>query len=426
MSITIKNKILFFELSLIILLKIVLDYGYYFTNRKITHYYIFDFDLVNYSLGWFFTFLIYLFLFYKRNIKISIVFLLIFILYILPNIVYYGLSNKSLTFLLYLLIPFSFILFSIKNLELQKKVKYLVDLKYILAISVITSLIVLFHLIWSSAGDFVLNPLAVYSFREKYENINSIGAWAYINSWTFRIFVVFLLVYFLYIKSYLSLLNTILLVFLFFIFTGHKSIFLSIFLVLFFFFIYKTNWNRIIIISSFILFFFTIILYCNVTKDVLLGAIFIKRLLFVPSVLSFTYFEFFSNNELLYWSNGVLKNFYEYPYEKNFTLLIGEFLNMPRTNANIGFLPMGYAHASFFGIFIYTIIASIILNMINWFISEDTKFIKISISFLPIYIFFTTSDLLTTFLTHGLFLSLLLVVFLSINLKKGKYHDSNT
>ncbi|WP_419773855.1 hypothetical protein [Halarcobacter sp.] len=117
-------------------------------------------------------------------------------------------------------------------------------------------------------------------------------------------------------------------------------------------------------------------------------------------------------NEFVYWSNSFLKSYFVYPYDKNFALLMGSYLGMQNTYANIGFLAMGYMHAGLLGVFIYTSIVVLIFNFINNLIVPQSKFIQISLVFVPIYTFFVASDLLTTLLTHGLFITLIMVFIL--------------
>ena len=107
-----------------------------------------------------------------------------------------------------------------------------------------------------------------------------------------------------------------------------------------------------------------------------------------------------------------MKYFFEYPYDKNFPFLIGEYLKKPDTYANTGFIAVSFAHAGLWGIVFYTILASVIMNIINYFIVDKMKFIQFSIILLPIFTFFTVTDLTTTILTHGLLVSILLIIFI--------------
>lgn len=403
------------EIFLVLLLKAILDYSYYYisVNVNISNLYNIDFNLINYLNSWLITILIYSAFLYKHKIKISILFLLIYILYILPNIVYFGLANKSLYSLSIIICPYIIILFSTFNFNYNLKKEFKIDINYFFWGSLVLTLLVLFHLINSSNGNFVKSIDEVYKFRIMYESINMQGYWAYLNSWVFKVFSLLLLIIAFYKRNRLYIFISLFLIISLFLFSGYKSVFLSLFIIVFFFFLFKINWNRVITLFSFILFFSIILLITILLSlDNMTVSILIRRLLFVPTVLNFAYIDFFSSNEYIYWSNSFLKSFNSYPYDKNFALILGEYLNLSNTYANSGFVAMGYAHAGLLGVLIYTIIGIVIVNYINSLITLDNKFIQLSLVFIPLYIFFVSSDLLTTLLTHGLFIVLILMLFL--------------
>ncbi|MBF7071676.1 O-antigen polymerase [Aliarcobacter butzleri] len=411
---TVLSKNIYLEFIFAIVLKLVLDYAYIYITLKVNidGFYHGNFYLFNYLIGWILALNIFLFLEYKKDIKIYPIFLMLYVFYILPNIVYYSFENLSLKFLIFILAPYIVILLLVKNFDLKidNKLKLNVDIKYLIYFSIIFALVTLFHLIWTTNGDFVLDFRKVYQFREKYDISNN-GIWGYLNNWV-KIFVLFLFAYALYTKRYFLAVFSILIMFSFYIFTGNKSTFVSLFIVLFFYILYKIKWNTSTILFFFIFLFGSIVIFAKTTGEIWLISIAIRRALYVPAVLNFAYFEFFSKNEFIYWSNSILKYFFEYPYDKNFPFLIGEYLKKPDTYANTGFIAVSFAHAGLWGIVFYTILASVIMNIINYFIVDKMKFIQFSIILLPIFTFFTVTDLTTTILTHGLLVSILLIIFI--------------
>lgn len=407
-----------YEISLIAILKFIYEYFYYIISIKVNidNLIEFNFDFVRYSYGWILALSIYIILIYKRDLKVFIIFLFIYILYILPNIVYFSFKYLKIEHLMYILIPYVFILIFTKNYKVNRIIN--VNSKKVLIFSIVMVFVSLIHLIYSTNGNFIIDFKKVYDFRLKYDDLSNQGIWAYLNNWAYKIFVLFIISYSLFKKNWYLLLFSIFSIVLFYSFTGHKITFLSFFIVLFIYIIYKLNWNRIVVIVGTILFFISILIFNILTNDIWVTSILVRRFLFVPAILNFTYFDFFMNNEFIYWSNGMLKSFFVYPYDKSFTLIIGEVLKTG-SSANTGFIATAFAHAGFVGIIFYTLIATVILNIVNNSIfNENEKFIKISISFLPIYIFFTSSDLLTTIFTHGLFIVILILIILNIKSEK--------
>lgn len=409
------NKIFFIELFLVFILKALFAYAYFYISHylNIDALYSFDFNIIKYLFSLVIAIFIFLILSYKKNLNIYPIFLLLYILYILPVLVYFSLSNQEYSNLFLLLTPYILIVYLTFNINKKLDIKYNINLNYILIFSFTITSIVLIHLIKSANGNFVTSLNEIYAYRILYEDISMKGIWGYLNSWVFKVFSLLLLLISIYLKNYKYLVVSLLLICLLFLFSGHKSVFLSLFIVLFFFVWYKVKWNIMFFLVSLIIIFSSIIIFTLVyPSENLVISIFIRRLLFVPSVLSFSYIEFFSANEFVYWSNSFLKSYFIYPYDKNFALLMGNYLGMQNTYANTGFLAMGYMHAGLLGVFIYTCIVILLFNFINNLIVPQSKFIQISLVFVPLYIFFVSSDLLTTLLTHGLFIVLIVMLFL--------------
>ncbi len=410
-----------YEVFLVIILKLIFEYAYYLISIRIniSNLYKINFNLIDYILGWILALGIYMILLYKKDLRIFTIFVFLYFLYILPNIVYFSYTNISIKYLFYLLIPYILILVFTKNYDINKLVKIKISPKYILLFSFIIIIVVLIHIIYVTKGNFVVDIREVYDFREKFSDLTNKGIFGYINNWVFKVFMVFVFSWALLKKNYYMMLFSISIFLIFYLFTGYKSIFLSMFLVIFIYIIYRFNWNRIIILFGIIMFFFSIILIHLLTRDIWIMSFLIRRLVFLPSVLNFAYFDFFSFIDSIYWSNGILKSFFTYPFNKEVSLLMGDYLKISGNSLNIGFIPMAFVHAKLLGIVLYTLIATIILNIINNFIfNEEEKFIKISLAFLSVFTFFISSDLSTTLLTHGLFI--IIIVIITLNIQNNK------
>jgi hypothetical protein len=142
----------------------------------------------------------------------------------------------------------------------------------------------------------------------------------------------------------------------------------------------------------------------------LYGSLFIRRVFFVPSFLTFTYYEFFSNEQFIFWSNSITSKFIEYPFDLYPAKLIGAYLGTD-AHANNSFLSTGYMHAGIVGILFYSIIFSLILRLFDSIVYNQ-KFIWISVAvvIIPIRSMISSADLPTALLTHGVFISLVLTV----------------
>jgi len=396
------------KLILLIIIKLLLEYSYISFVYKFYAYagFNYEFILTKYLIGW----IVYIFGFFilykKSNIRLYEVFVFLYLLYVLPNISFYSLSNQDTKSFFSIILPYFIILLLITNQNIFK-LNYLSKGKpFILLISFILTLIVVFHYAIVSGGHIVINFIDVYSFREEYDKIGNSGFFGYLNNWVVKIFTTLLFAWALSKNKRILMLISVLLIILLYILTGHKSNLQGLFLVpLFYFLFFKVKKIDIFILISF-LFLLVISILIGFYYD-MIPSLIIRRLIFIPAQLNFIYLEFFSTHEFAYWANSIMKYFIAYPYDTNLAHVIGEYIGHPKENANTGFIASGYAQAGYIGIIIYTFVAVVILNIINTIAVRIDKYIVMSIVFIPIEVLYTSSDLLTTLLTHGLLISII-------------------
>jgi fructose-specific phosphotransferase system IIC component len=93
--------------------------------------------------------------------------------------------------------------------------------------------------------------------------------------------------------------------------------------------------------------------------------------------------------------------------------MIGRFIGREGMGANNGYVSHGFAHAGYFGVIIYSIILGLLLKLIDdMTYNKLPLWFSISLSIAPLRTVLINSDLFTTMLTHGLFISLI-IIFLS-------------
>ena len=149
-----------------------------------------------------------------------------------------------------------------------------------------------------------------------------------------------------------------------------------------------------------------------------------RRLLFVPAHLNFVYLDFFSQNEFVYWSNGIMSGIFDYPYDVRTVEVIGRYLGHEKMGENTGFVATGFMYAGNTGIVIYTLIVTFLFNIINALGKSTHKYFVMSLVFMPLNILFRSSDLLTSILTHGIIVSIIALWLYSNKeyvLKIGKF-----
>jgi hypothetical protein len=150
-------------------------------------------------------------------------------------------------------------------------------------------------------------------------------------------------------------------------------------------------------------------------NNIIFASIFFRRAFFIPAYINDVYFEMFSNDyENVYWSNSIFSSFLEYPYgDIQIVKVVGAYLNSPDMGANTGFVASGFMQASYWGILFYTLIVIVINYYLSYISNKVNPIVFNSILIMPFLALFTSSDLFTSMLTHGLFLSILLVYLYS-------------
>jgi hypothetical protein len=395
-----------------ILFKIILEYTYINNVNPIYDYsgFILDISFIKYLEGW----LIYsLFLSFTPHIleKTSdfIINNLLFT-FLTPLLVFYSLSNAARENLYIVLGGILIIYLFRKGKKIKLPIiKYGHNYAYLLCfLSVVsTSLWLVFS---GGLNFFNLDFTRVYEFRGDVEAVISTGLMGYLNTWAFKVFGPFLLIIFLSSRKYFFASLVFLLHLFWFGVSSHKAVLFVPFVIIFIYMWFRNNKGLSIIpisltlVISFSYFFFIIF------DNNLYGSLFIRRLFFVPSFLTFTYYDFFSNEQFIFWSNSITSKFIEYPFNLLPAKLIGAYLGID-ANANNSFLSTGYMHAGIVGILFYSIIFTLILRLFDSIVYNQ-KFIWISVAIIitPIRSMITSTDLPTALLTHGVFISLVLTV----------------
>jgi hypothetical protein len=159
----------------------------------------------------------------------------------------------------------------------------------------------------------------------------------------------------------------------------------------------------------------SVVLFAIVEQQVLgtafLGGVVVRRLFFIPGLLTSFYFEFFSNNPHTMFANSIVGALFEYPYDLAPPHLIGyEYFNRAHMSANANPWADGYAGMGAFGV----LAMSAILGAILWLydsvaLGKDVRF-TVPMLAMPTIVW-TNSALFTGLATHGIGAVVLLVFF---------------
>lgn len=329
------------------------------------------------------------------------IFLFNFVLIIFPILV-----NK---------IEFSFpslLYFKVEQLGLK-------GLNYLIIISsLIFAIMVYFLGIKINIQAILLDDDAIYSLRDNdIATQPGLQLIAYFQGWLARSFIPVGLVLSVMYSRKAAIVFFILLQILVFFFEGHKSILISTFVILFFtigtqyqkkIFYYLLILNIGLIISQ------TIFKKMDYT---IFDDLITRRLFFTPALLNVFYFDFFDNNKL-YLSESVFKLFYKYPYNISSAYVIGEvYLGSNRIGANNGIISTGYMNFGYIGVMLNIISFNFIIRILDHLNLTSKSF---GIVFLIINFLFISSSFFSCLNTHGVIITLFLLIFF---LKNTRLND---
>ena len=154
--------------------------------------------------------------------------------------------------------------------------------------------------------------------------------------------------------------------------------------------------------------------------DIILNLI-IRRILFIPNLLSYFYYDY-SQNKKPYLYRNILKFLGLNIEEINIPRIIGNnYFNAPEMNANTGLFGDAYINFGILGVIIIPIIISIIFYILNCLTKNLDRKINI-ITGLQIAFVLTSTSIPTMFLTHGYFMTFIVLWLLprSENIRKIK------
>jgi len=333
---------------------------------------------------------------------------------ILPMLTLYWIANEPREYMYIILISVLLIIFICENLKLKpiKSNFFTLDSFQFLLLSF--SLIVILLIISSGGGsniNFDINR--VYENRsDAAESINPI--FGYLNPIISKVILPLSLVLSLYTKNSFFAITAFLFLLLFFGLTSHRSILFYPVVVTAIFLLCKFKKSiHLLLLAYFLLIAISFLSSYFLDEVNLISSLIIRRAYFIPANLNFIYFDFFSQNDYLFWAESRISlGLVSTPYSVDISNLIGsQYYNSIETNANTGWLGSGYMNAGFIGIFFYSFLIGIILSYINSYSKFIDNRILIAISTPIIMQLFTSSDLPTTMLNHGFIVLLFLLLF---------------
>lgn len=199
---------------------------------------------------------------------------------------------------------------------------------------------------------------------------------------------------------------------------GHKAIFYKLILAFIgYIFLKRTLVTKYVWFLSFLV-LIALIEYKYVESYFVLG-FGVRRLLYVPALLNYQYFDFFSSNELDYYRQSFMRYLgLSSPYNESISLVIGNFMGNPGMGANNGLFSDAYANLGVTGVILHPLIIVVLFKSLDKYsYGIDNKYLFLIVVACATVI--NSSFLPTGLLTHGI-LFLMVILYLFPRTKKSK------
>ncbi len=409
------------NIILLIFFRIVIEYIYIdFLSTKYGYLGLsLDYNIIKSFESYLLMIFVYFIIDKRKKRPSSILLQILFILSIVPLLSIYGLKNESRTAvylsLLGFLIPVIVVrIFPRIKLMRVKKSKLIL---YLL-IGGLTSLTYLLLLKDNGIPSLTaFNFSTIYSFRSKvvYNAFTT-----YSVPWQARVINIFLIAVFYLKKEYKKMVLPIFLQIVLFLITAHKSYLFSPVAVLGLLYIISRKNLLSAMISALTALNILAFLSYKFNFSVWPVALITHRQHYIPAQISFYFFDFFSKNDKLYFSEGVIGKILglSSPYNISSFKMIGDhYFGRPEMHANTWYVADAYANGGIIGILIIGLILAFTLIIADS-IKRDYKIVLVAL-FMPI-LSLTNGALLTAFFTNGLLISLIILIVYSNQPKRNR------
>jgi hypothetical protein len=148
----------------------------------------------------------------------------------------------------------------------------------------------------------------------------------------------------------------------------------------------------------------------------------IRRALLVPAMLNYLHLAFFWENAPGFWSNSrITLGLLDYPYDLPIPNLIGRaFYDSAETSANTGYLGSGFAQAGVIGLFVYSAGVGLVIAVLDALGRKIGHRVVVAAVSAQVVTMVLSADFVTMFLTHGLLISLLVLLAIRPDMRPEK------
>lgn len=340
--------------------------------------------------------------------------------YVLPATILYGFSDRPTSAIVVISIAVA-IVFIVSAFPISRIRILTIDqnimVRFLLLISV--GLVFLF-ILFGGFSNFNLDYSKVYEFRDVASD-SLPGIFDYLSSIFTKAIIPLGIVISFYYKKYASLAAFFVISVILFGLTGHKGMAVIAFLTVGVFLLLARRPGYTTILISFTA--ITLLIAIAAVADSgmrpfsfwgQVETLFLRRALFVPSLVDYNYLEYFSEGHKYYWSTSRFTlGLLNIPYDGvSPPLLIGRTYFGEDTSANAGFIGSGFAQAGILGVILYSIGAGLVIATFQAY-SRTMGVPFVAAATIGLFTsMIQSTDFITLFLTNGLLPALIILALM--------------
>lgn len=364
--------------------------------------FVIDFNLVKYIESW----AIYLgisILFPAILTKASdYLFTFLFSGLLAPLLVFYAYADQSRLSLYYVLLGSALILIFRKGRPIRLPVVKYGQRIGLLILFGLAGTVSFWYALSGGLAYFNLDLTEVYEFRRASAEVTGGAIMSYVNVWAPKVAGPILLAYSLWKRLYVLAGTVFALHVFWFGISAHKAVlFYPILVVFLWYWFSRTRALSIVFFGMSFVVLSSLVFYLF-TGDPFIASMFIRRVFFVIANNTFSYYEFFSENPHVYWSNSLTAGLVNYPYHVGPAELIGDWRGTG-AHVNNTFLSTGYMHAGMAGILFYGLAAGLLFRVIDSVVWRGVPlWFGVAAIIVPAQSLILSADLPTALLTHGM------------------------
>lgn len=264
-----------------------------------------------------------------------------------------------------------------------------------------------------------LDLTQVYTIRE---TISYSFPFSYIVPWVFKVLCIFLFLIFLDKRNYIgALAASTFQIYFYLTYANKQTLFSWLLAITCYFFVKRRALLKKMALGLSALLIGSSLIY-QLFGNILLISYLVRRSLFVPAVLKFSYYDFFSANSLLYMADNTIGKLLGITstYDMLAPKLIAVYLGVPNSYCNTGYWGDAFANLGIVGLFLYSIILICFLLLVEHIVKKIPRGIYLPFA-ITLFYNLNDSSMLTWMLSGGGGLMVLLLWLYRNSTKKDVY-----